>query len=364
MRPHKNKFFFFRMALKTGFPSFLGRLGLVGSLTGMLVGTSLADTRLEIQTGPLLKVTGEVGTTNQIQYVTTLDQTNLWIALTNLVLSNSPCFLTDLGAAGAAQRFYRAELLTGTNRVNPPNPDPSHLVWIFPGTFLMGSPTNEPDRLSDEVQHPVTISHGFWMCKSEVTQVEYWTVMGNNPSQFTGYEKFPVEQVTWPDATNYCGKLTQTERSAGRLPAGYAYRLPTEAEWEYSCRAGTTTATAFGNGLSSTQANFNGNHPYGGAAQGPNLAKTAAVASYAPNAWGLYDLHGNVWEWCSDWYGPFPTGSAVDPKGSATGTERVCRGGSWDYDGWGCRSAYRGSLGPELGFSNLGFRPVLAPELP
>jgi formylglycine-generating enzyme required for sulfatase activity len=352
------------MASKTGFPSLLGRLGLVCSLTGMFVGTPLADTRLEIQTGPLLKVTGAVGTTNQIQYVTTLDPTNHWIALTNLVLSNSPCWLADISAAGAAQRFYRAEILTGSNQVNPPNPDPSHWVWIVPGTFMMGSPTNEPDRLPDEVQHPVTISQGFWMGKSEVTQAEYWAVMGNNPSQFTGYAKLPVEQVTWPNATNYCGKLTEKERSAGSLPTGYAYRLPTEAEWEYCCRAGTTTATAFGNGLSSTQANFNGDNSYGGAAPGPNLAKTEVVASYAPNAWGLYDLHGNVWEWCSDWYGLFPTGSAVDPKGSVTGTLRICRGGSWDFDGWGCRSAHRGCLAPGLGFSNIGFRPVLAPELP
>ena len=364
MRPNENKFSLFGIVSKTGFSSLLGRLGLICSLTGMFAGTPRADTRLEIQTGPLLKVTGEVGTTNQIQYVTTLDSTNHWIALTNLVLSNSPCWLTDISAAGAAQRFYRAEILTGTNQVNPPNPDPSHWVWIFPGTFMMGSPSNELDRLPDEVQHPVTISQGFWMGKSEVTQAEYWAVMGNNPSQFTGYGKFPVEQVTWPNATNYCGMLTQKERSAGSLPTGYAYRLPTEAEWEYCCRAGTATATAYGNGLSSAQANFNGNNPYGGAAQGPNLEKTAAVASYAPNAWGLYDMHGNVWEWCGDWYGAYPTGSVTDPKGPATGTERVCRGGSWDYDGSGCRSAYRGSLDPSLGFSNLGFRPVLAPELP
>ena len=181
------------------------------------------------------------------------------------------------------------------------------LVWISPGTFMMGSPTAEKDRNNGEVQTRVTISRGFWISKYELTQKEFITVMGNNPSYYTNKDRNgnaiipdlyrPVDNVTWFDATNYCNKLTQIERNAGKLPKGYIYRLPTEAEWEYVCRAGTTTATAFGNSLSSTLANFNGAGPYGGAAKGPFLDMTIRVGSYAPNAWGVYDMHGNVDEW-------------------------------------------------------------------
>jgi len=245
----------------------------------------------------------------------------------------------------------------------PANPNPELLIWIEPGMFTMGSPSTEKDRQDDEgPQTPVTLRRGFWMSKHEVTQAEYQAVMGNNPSKFTGDMKRPVEQVTWYDATNYCGKLTQQERQAGRLPAGCVYRLPMEAEWEYACRAGTTTATAYGNSLSSTQANFNGNHPYNGAAVGPNLSRTTAVGSYAPNAWGLYDMHGNVWEWCSDWFqGNLPGGSMTSPSGPASGAYRVDRGGSWARGGGLCRSAYRYGDWPDRRYLDIGFRPVLSP---
>ena len=215
-----------------------------------------------------------------------------------------------------------------TNSI-PANPNPARLAWIKPGTFTMGSPSTEKERRSNEgPQTQVILSRGFWMSKYEVTQEEYLAVMmGNNPSRFKEDLKRPVEQVSWNDATNYCGKLTAREKAVGRLPAGYVYRLPTEAEWEYACRAGTTTATAFGNSLSSAQANFNGNYPYNGAAIGPNIVGTTAVGSYAPNAWGLYDMHGNVYEWCADWSGTYPGGSVTDPKGAVTGSYRVDRGG-------------------------------------
>ncbi len=263
----------------------------------------------------------------------------------------------DATATNSTKRFYRAVVLGGGNTNAP-----TGMVWIPPGTFTMGSPTNEVSRFSNEgPQTQVTISRGFWISKYETTQEEYLEVMGTNPSNFKGDVNRPVERVTWTDATNYCGKLTARERDAGKLPAGYEYRLPTEAEWEYACRAGTTSATAYGNSLSSAQANFNGKYPYGGAAQGPNLAGTTTVGSYPANAWGLYDMHGNVWEWCLDWYGTYPGGSVTDPRGPTTGSRRVIRGSGWLHDGSRCRSAFRVNLSPGDWGQDMGFRPVLAP---
>ena len=248
-----------------------------------------------------------------------------------------------------------------TDGDEPPNPNPPRLVWIPAGTFLMGSPPSEPDREEDEgPQTIVTISRGFWLGKYEVTQREYQAVMGNNPSYFQGDLDLPAETVSWDDAASYCGKLTARERAAGRLPAGYEYGLPTEAQWEYACRAGTTTATAFGNSLSSTQANYDGNWPYNGGAKGPYVQGTTKVGSYAPNAWGLYDMHGNVWEWCLDWYaGPYPGGSVTDPKWLASGWDPVIRGGGWGASGQLCRSAFRLRGALHFRGSILGFRAAL-----
>ena len=267
-----------------------------------------------------------------------------------------PQFYVDAGALDAPQRFYRAAKVTSA----PANPDPDHLAWINSGTFTMGS---QGSQVGEGPQTQVTLSHGFWMSKYETTQEEYLAVIGHNPSYFTADLKCPVEQVSWNDATNYCVLLTIQDWFVGQLPAGYVYRLPTEAEWEYACRAGTTTATAFGDSLSSTQANFRGDYPYGGAAKGPYLRSTAPVGSYAPNAWGLYDMHGNVWEWCSDWNYPddYPGGSVTDPQGPTTGLWRVNRGGAYYDWGEGCLSTSRDSNGPGGWTPSLGFRPVLAP---
>jgi formylglycine-generating enzyme required for sulfatase activity len=308
---------------------------------------------------PQLTIAGQVGQTNVIQFTDDLVPAN-WKVLTNIVLTQSPYVVVDAGALSSLKRFYEVAMTGGAESSGPTN-----MVWIPPGTFTMGSPSTEVDRSSaEDPQTRVTISRGFWMGKYTVTQREYQALMGSNPSYFTGELERPVEQVTWYNATNYCGKLTDRERSAGRLPAGYVYRLPTEAEWEYACRAGTTTATAFGNSLSSTQANFDGNlYPYNGAAPGPYLGRTTKVGSYAPNAWGLYDMHGNVWEWCLDWYsGSLPGGSVTDPRGPISGSYRVIRGGSWVYDGWLCRSAQRSRTWPDSPGYDLGFRVVLAPS--
>ncbi|MEI6786537.1 MAG: SUMF1/EgtB/PvdO family nonheme iron enzyme, partial [Verrucomicrobiota bacterium] len=234
-------------------------------------------------------------------------------------------------------------------------------VWIPPGTFTMGSPPTEVDRFDSEgPQTAVTISRGFWMGKYEVTQGEYESVRGTNPSWFTGDPNRPVEQVSWQDATAYCDALTQQERAAGRIPRGYDYRLPTEAEWEYACRAGTSTRFSYGDDHGYTNLiNY-------GWWDGNNGGTTHPVGQKLPNPWGLHEMHGNVWEWCQDWWSEsLPGGIAVDPQGPATGPGRMGRGGGWDYNAKLCRSAFRAHFGgPGSWFVDVGFRIVLAQGQP
>ena len=229
------------------------------------------------------------------------------------------------------------------------------MLWCKPGIFQMGSPEDEKDHDDDETQHEVTLTKGFYLGKYEVTQEQWEKVMGSKPSEFKG-ATLPVEKVSWDDAIKFCEKLTQMEKTAGRLPEGWVYTLPTEAQWEYACRAGTTTATAFGDSLSRKQANFNGGYPYGGASKGPSLGRTTDVGVYPANAWGFHDMHGNVYEWCSDWHGDYPDGSASDPVGPSAGSYRVLRGGSWYGSGLLCRSANRNGDWPVRRNSDLGFR--------
>ena len=259
----------------------------------------------------------------------------------------------------------------------PPPPPSPEMVWIPPGTFVMGSPASEAERDADETQHTVTLTQGFYMGEFLVTQADYLAVMGNNPSYFTPANGYtldltrPVEDVSWYDATDYCAQLTAQEQAAGRLPVGWVYRLPTEAEWEYACRAGTTTAFYCGSALLSGMANFDGQYGYDASvgdiynANGIYLGCTTAVGSYQPNAWGLYDMAGNVEEWCMDWYGGYPAGSVTDPTGPPSGSFRVIRGGGWLSFARYCRSAYRGNIYyPSYRLDYLGFRVVLAPGQP
>ncbi len=241
------------------------------------------------------------------------------------------------------------------------------LALIPAGKFLMGSPKDEKEREPFEEQHEVSITKPFYLGVYGVTQAEYEKVTENNPSYFSpkgdGKDKvkdmdtsgFPVERVSWDDAQAFCKKLSELpeEKKAGRV-----YRLPTEAEWEYACRAGTKTPFHYGDSLSSKQANFCGHFPYGGADKGPYLKRTAKVGTYAANAFGLYDMHGNVWEWCQDWYDHdyYKNSPKEDPPGPAQASYRVVRGGGWHNNGRDCRSAGRFSLEPGNRSNNLGFR--------
>jgi uncharacterized protein (TIGR02996 family) len=250
------------------------------------------------------------------------------------------------------------------------------LALIPPGRFRMGSPSGEKVRGGDEEAHEVELTRPFYLGVFPVTQGQWLRVMGNNPSHFcaTGEGKeavagmdtgdFPVEQVSWVDAQAFLAKLAALPEEK---EAGWGYRLPSEAEWEYACRGGASSSTpfCFGASLSSTQANFNGEYPYGGAEKGPNLDRTCPAASYRPNALGLFDLHGNVWEWCKDWYAEdyYGNSPAQDPTGPPDGSRRVIRGGSWQDYGQGCRAAFRYGSAPSVGYSILGFRVVAVPRV-
>jgi uncharacterized protein (TIGR02996 family) len=207
-------------------------------------------------------------------------------------------------------------------------------AWIPPGVFLMGSPDSEPERYENERQHRVRLTKGLWMGVYPVTQAQWQTVMRDNPSHFQG-EDLPVEQVSWEDSQEFCATMAQRD--------GKRYGLPTEAEWEYACRAGTTTPFHFGAILNGTQANCNGKDPYGTKEKGPYQKRTSAVGSYRPNAFGLWDMHGNVWEWCQDRY---LTAHAPDDVENPVhlgeeGSGRVVRGGSWYGPARWCRAANR-----------------------
>lgn len=243
-------------------------------------------------------------------------------------------------------------------------------VRVPAGRFIMGSPADEEHRGADETPHPVTIRRPFYLGVHEVTQGQYEKLMGKNPSFFakTGRGKqrvgeadtsnYPVDNVSWDDATAFCVKLGTLR---GARAAGYTYRLPTEAEWEYACRAGTKTATHYGAQMDSGQANFNGLSPYGTMIGGPFYRRTTNVGENRPNAFGLYDMHGNVQEWCSDWYAAdyYAKSPEMDPPGPAKGTERVLRGGGWAHSGKACRSAVRNHLAPDRASYSSGFRVVL-----
>ncbi len=315
-----------------------------------------------------LSLTGDVGAIYSIESANDLSPTNHWTDRTLLQVQGTAAIWTDPSLPTTRARFYRA--------VSIPAPSDTNLVFVQPGTFTMGSPRSEALRQSegqDETQHGVTISRGFWMEKYPVTQGQYLAVVGSNPSYYSASNGYPddltrpAEQVRWVDATNYCAMRTAQDQAAGMIPTNYLYRLPTESEWEYTRRAGTTTAFYLGSALHSGEANFNGHLEYDAAlgeitnSSGIWLEMTTPVGSYAANGWGFYDMIGNVFEWCLDWFGTYPRGDVTDPKGPVTGDDRVLRGGCYYGNGYICRAAERRALRPTDSAPNcVGFRIVLA----
>jgi formylglycine-generating enzyme required for sulfatase activity len=281
-----------------------------------------------------------------------LSSSNLtdWNALTFASNPLGSVLFTDVEARLSPRKFYRLLRVT-----------PANMVFIPPNTFTMGSPTNEQDRSIDEgPQTTVTLTRGFLIGKFEVTQGEYLSVMNTNPSVFPGDLSRPVSRVSWPDATNYCWRLTQLELAAGRIPTGSKYRLPTEAEWECAARAGTSTRFSYGDDPDYTRL---GDYAW----YASNSGLTAhPVGQKLPNPWGLYDMEGNVVEWCQDWFGSLPGGVQTDPTGPASSVSgrKVVRGGAFDNSEQSSRSASRllFSAVPPLTDTDLGFRVALIME--
>jgi formylglycine-generating enzyme required for sulfatase activity len=225
------------------------------------------------------------------------------------------------------------------------------LVYLHAGSFVIGSPASEKGRFKNEgPQTQVTLTKGFWLGRTSVTQGQWVALMNANPSNIKGTD-LPVDQVSWDDAMEFCRKMTERERAAGRLPEGYTYTLPTEAQWEYACRAGTAGPIA-GDGKLDDLAWYS-----------ENSGNTAhPVGQKQQNAWGLFDMHGNVWEWCRDWFGDYPGVNVTDPTGPISGSARVVRGGSCSVPARFCRAAFRRSTVPSERQNHLGFRLALGPS--
>jgi formylglycine-generating enzyme required for sulfatase activity len=292
----------------------------------------------------------QFGITGPPGVYTVLGSTNLaaWSVLAVVTNPLGSINFTDVTANSAPHKFYRALLQS----------PPTNMVFIPPNTFTMGSPANEQDHsIFEGPQATVTLTSGFWIGEYEVTQGEYLAIMNTNPSDFPGDLSRPISSVSWLDATNYCAKLTQRELAAGRIPAGSQYRLPTEAEWECAARAGTSTRFSYGDDPSYASLTN-----YAWFLDFAILDLTVhSVGQKLPNPWGLYDMYGNVWEWCQDWYGDQLGGVQTDPTGPASNPigHKVMRGGAYDYPNSSCRSASRLFFHALLTDSDLGFRVVL-----
>ena len=273
----------------------------------------------------------------------------IWIVAVVAVLG----ILALIAGVSAEKTLVVKSYQQGMDRVVELNGVKMELKHIQAGTFTMGSPSSEEDSYGNESQHRVTLTKDYWIGETEVTQEQYKAVMGRNPSSFSKGGKYPVEWVSWTDAMAFCERLTKAERENGNLPDGYEYTLPTEAQWEYASRVGHKASRY---------------HVYSGSDEINDVAwyddnsnsSTHPVGQKRPNELGLYDMSGNVWEWCRDWYGDYPSGSVTDPVGPSSGSYRVLRGGSWYDSARYCRSASRYDLDPASHNYDCGFRVALA----
>jgi uncharacterized protein (TIGR02996 family) len=288
---------------------------------------------------------------------------------------------TPVGERGDMPERHAALLEAGVRPVvvEMTNSIGMRFALVPAGHFLMSSPEDEMGRDDDEALHEVELTRPFWLGVFPVTQGQWKEVMGDNPAYFSRsgggnsgvrnvsdaeLDLFPVEQVSWEDVQLFLKKLAAPEEEVRNRRE---YRLPTEAEWEYACRGGGVAREPFclkapSWSLTSFQANFDGIFPYGATVEGPRLDRTSAVGGYEANPLGLYDMHGNVWEWCSDWQDDYPSEPATDPLGPSAGTFRVCRGGSWAHISRYCRAAHRSWHTPAERLDYLGFRLAAVPH--
>ena len=274
-------------------------------------------------------------------------------------------FAVDQAAKDAFKKMLDEDKIKApsTYEIHDPKVE-MEFVYIKPGDFIMGSPPDEYGREADEVQHKVTISKGFWIQKTEVTQWQWKQLMPFDRAQSLWEmhnrlgDNYAIDGISWNEVQEFIQKLNDKDPK-------YTYRLPTETEWEYACRAGTTTPFSFGECINKTQVNYRGSTPYKDCVKRRNpkaeiekLDIGMPVASYPANPWGLYDMHGNIYEMCQDWYGDYPTGHVTDPKGPQNGELKVVRGGSFGWGAVDCRSAKRASIATTIKPQFYGFRLV------
>ena len=308
---------------------------------------------------PRLIISADYGSPCTIQYATNLATPTTWIALSNITAGSGPTIISDQTAA-LATRFYRAIINV-----------PSNMVWLPTGSFTMGSPTNESQRgPNSETQHTVTLTKGFFMAQFLVTQTAYRSLMNTNPAYFNTNHGFsldlnrPVEQVSWADATNYCGLLTQQERLAGRLFNNWVYRLPTEAEWEYAAKGTDGRKYPWGNfdkrGDLANFADKNTSFAWSDHQLDDGYPESSPVGSFPRGAspFGIEDMAGNVWEWCGDFFEAYKSTTKIDPRGPTNGAKRVYRGGSWKSRFASLRTTARSANLPNFSCNDLGFRIV------
>lgn len=339
----------------------------ISSLTGMLLLVSVLmspaqSSSLGIKMVPVtlvlpqLQLNAPQGSTNMLEVSTNL---TTWQDVTTLVFTSTNILWVDLYPRGSTAYYRMRRINPGSL---PPFPAPlTNLVWIPSGQYVMGSPETDLDADGDEApQTTVIFTKGFFMGKYEVTQGEYGAVVGSNPSSFTGDNNLPVETVSWQQATNFCRLLNLQETGAGRLPAGYAYRLPTEAEWEYAARGGAATRFNWGNDF-----NYTSLTNYAWYSENSD-GSTHPVGQKLPNSFGLYDVSGNVCEWSLDSFGSnLPGGEVIDPVASTTSSAKVFRGGGFNDFPERCRPADRRDIPLSIAPLNIfGLRVVLAQTTP